>query len=145
MPPRIAINVDESMDIMQREIFGPLLPIMTYKTKEEVVEYVGDRPRPLAFYVYSNDTALQTFYMNNTISGGVGLNESVIQAGIHNLPFGGIGNSGMGHYHGYEGFITFSKLRPVFKQSPLRTLSLFAPPYKGLPNKLLNIMHMMKS
>ncbi|MBN8464427.1 MAG: coniferyl aldehyde dehydrogenase [Dechloromonas sp.] len=145
MPPRIVVDVDESMDIMQREIFGPLLPVKTYQTREEVVEYIGDRPRPLAFYLFSNDTGLQTFYLNNTISGGVALNESVIQAGIHNLPFGGVGNSGMGHYHGYEGFITFSKLRPVFKQSPLRTLDLFVPPYKGLPNNILNVMHKMKS
>jgi len=145
MPPRIVINVNEDMDIMQREIFGPLLPIMTYRTKEEVVEYVGERPRPLAFYVYSNDFDLQQYYLNNTISGGVGLNESVIQAGIHSLPFGGTGNSGMGHYHGYEGFATFSKLRPVFKQSPWRVLNLFAPPYNGLPTKLLNFMIKMKS
>ena len=147
MPPRIVINVNDDMDIMQREIFGPLLPIQTYRTKEEVVEYIGERPRPLAFYVYSNDSGLQQYYLNNTISGGVGINESVVQAGIHSLPFGGTGNSGMGHYHGYEGFTTFSKLRPVFKQSPWRwrALNLFAPPYKGLPNKLLNFMIRLKS
>ncbi len=144
MAPRIVFNVDDGMDIMQREIFGPLLPIITYKTREEVVDYIGERPRPLAFYVFSNDEELQQYYLNNTISGGVGLNESVVQAGIHSLPFGGTGNSGMGHYHGYEGFVTFSKLRPVFKQGRWRALNLFLPPYKGFSNWILNLMLKMK-
>ncbi|MGV0975419.1 MAG: coniferyl aldehyde dehydrogenase [Azonexus sp.] len=145
MPPRIVIDVNDDMDIMQREIFGPLLPIRTYKTREEVVEYIGDRPRPLALYLFSNDANLQQYYLDHTISGGVGLNESVVQAGIHSLPFGGTGNSGMGHYHGYEGFTTFSKLRPVFRQGSWRALDLFAPPYAGWPNRLLNFMIRLKS
>ena len=144
MAPRIVFNVDDGMDIMQREIFGPLLPIITYKTREEVADYIGERPRPLAFYVFSNDEELQEYYLKNTISGGVGINESVVQAGIHSLPFGGTGNSGMGHYHGYEGFVTFSKLRPVFKQGSWRALNLFLPPYKGLSNSILNLMLRMK-
>ena len=144
MAPRIVLGATDDMDIMQREIFGPLLPIRTYSTKEEVVDGVNARPRPLAFYIFSNDTALQTYYLNHTISGGVGINESVVQAGIHNLPFGGSGNSGMGHYHGYEGFLTFSKLRPVFKQGPLRGLDLFLPPYAGWPTRLLNFMMKLK-
>ena len=145
LPTRIVVGVSDDMEIMQREIFGPLLPIRTYQTREEVVRYVGERPRPLAFYIYSNDRALQDYYLNNTISGGVGINESVVQAGIHDLPFGGSGNSGMGHYHGYEGFLAVSKLRPVFKQGPLRVLSLFHPPYRGLPARLLAFMQKWKS
>ncbi|BCO25165.1 coniferyl aldehyde dehydrogenase [Rhodoferax lithotrophicus] len=145
MAPRIVLGVTDDMDIMQREIFGPLLPIRTYKTRQEVVDYVNARPRPLAFYIYSHDAALQTYYLNHTISGGVGINESVVQAGIHNLPFGGSGNSGMGHYHGHEGFLTFSKLRPVFQQGPVRGLDFFLPPYAGWPTKLLNLMMKMKS
>ena len=145
LPTRIVVGVTDDMEIMQREIFGPLLPIRTYQDKEEVVRYVGDRPRPLAFYVYSNDRALQDYYLNHTISGGVGINESVVQAGIHDLPFGGSGNSGLGHYHGYEGFLAVSKLRPVFRQGPLRVLSLFHPPYRGLPTRLLAFMQKLKS
>lgn len=145
MAPRIVLGVTDDMDIMQREIFGPLLPIRTYKTRQEVVDYVNARPRPLAFYIYSHDADLQTYYLNHTISGGVGINESVVQAGIHNLPFGGSGNSGMGHYHGHEGFLTFSKLRPVFQQGPVRGLDFFLPPYAGWPSKLLNLMMKMKS
>jgi coniferyl-aldehyde dehydrogenase len=144
MPTRIVLDVTDDMEIMQREIFGPLLPIRTYKSKEEVVHYVGSRPRPLAFYIYSNDRALHDYYLNNTISGGVGINESVVQAGIHDLPFGGTGNSGMGQYHGYEGFIAFSKLRPVFKQGPIRGLDALLPPYSSRPNRILAFMLWMK-
>ena len=145
MPPLAVLDVTDDMDIMQREIFGPLLPIKTYKTQEEVVQAIGERPRPLALYVYSDDKALQDYYLNNTISGGVGINESVLQAGLHSLPFGGTGNSGMGHYHGLEGFLTFSKVRPVFKQSPWRVLDMLMPPYAGKADKLLAFMLKMKS
>lgn len=144
MPTRIVLDVTDDMEIMQHEIFGPLLPIRTYKSKEEVVHYIGSRPRPLAFYIYSNDRALHDYYLNNTISGGVGINESVVQAGIHDLPFGGTGNSGMGQYHGYEGFIAFSKLRPVFKQGPIRDLDALLPPYSSRPNQILAFMLGMK-
>jgi coniferyl-aldehyde dehydrogenase len=81
----------------------------------------------------------------HTISGGVGINESVLQAGLHCLPFGGTGNSGMGHCHGLEGFLTFFKVRPVFKQSPWRSLNMLMPPYAGRASKVLNIMMKMKS
>jgi coniferyl-aldehyde dehydrogenase len=145
MPPHAVVHVTDAMDIMQREIFGPLLPIKTYKNREEVVQYIGERPRPLALYVFSDDKALQDYYLNNTISGGVGINESVLQAGLHSLPFGGTGNSGMGHYHALEGFLTFSKVRPVFKQSPWRVLDLLMPPYAGKADKLLEFMMKMKS
>lgn len=143
MPPHAVINVNDDMLILQREIFGPLLPIKTYKTHEEVARYINDRPRPLALYIYSNNSETQNYYLNNTISGGVGINESVIQAGLHDLPFGGSGNSGMGHYHSYEGFMTFSKLRPVFKQGPWRSLDLFLPPYSGRASKILALMMKM--
>jgi len=145
MPTRLVLNVTDDMLIMQREIFGPLLPIRTYQTKEEATQYINDRPRPLALYVYSNDKALQDYYLNNTISGGVGINESVIQAGLHDLPFGGSGNSGMGHYHSKEGFLNFSKLRPVFKQGGIRGLDLFLPPYAGWSTRILNFMMKLKS
>lgn len=144
MPPRLVLNVDDRMEIMQREIFGPLLPVRTYKTQDEVIEYVNAHPRPLAFYVFSKLPATQRFYLDHTISGGVGINEAVVQAGIHDLPFGGSGNSGMGHYHGYEGFLTFSKLRPVFRQGPVRGLDFFRPPYAGWPTRLLNLLFKLK-
>lgn len=144
MPPFAVLNVTEDMEIMQREIFGPLLPIRTYSSKEEVVQYIGDRPRPLALYLYSNDRALQDYYLNNTISGGVTLNDGLLHSSMHSLPFGGTGSSGMGHYHGVEGFLTFSKVRPVFKQSPWRALDMLMPPYAGRANKMLEFMLKLK-
>ena len=144
MPPHAVINVSDDMLIMQREIFGPLLPIRCWRQREEVVRYINERPRPLALYIFSNDAATQQYFINNTISGGVGINEAVIHAGLHDLPFGGVGASGMGHYHGREGFLTLSKLRPVFRQGPWRTLDLFLPPYKGRAQRLLDLMIRLK-
>jgi coniferyl-aldehyde dehydrogenase len=145
MPPHLVFNVTEDMELMQREVFGPILPIKTYKTQEEVVQYVGAHHRPLAFYVFANDKALAAWYIANTISGGVSVNEAMIHATLHSLPFGGTGNSGMGHYHGYEGFTAFSKMRPVFYQGPIRALDTFMPPYQGFSTRVLNLMLWMKS
>ena len=145
MPLEAVLNTSDEMDVMREEIFGPLLPVLTYRSKEEVADYIGARPRPLALYIFSNDRSLQDYYLNNTISGGVGINECLIQSSLHSLPFGGSGNSGMGHYHGLEGFLTFSKLRPVFRQGPLRALGLLMPPYAGRASKLLDMLMRMKS
>ena len=110
-----------------------------------MVQYVGKHHRPLALYVYSNDKPLVEWYINNTISGGVTVNDGLLHAGIHSLPFGGSGNSGMGHYHDYEGFCTFSKMRPVFYQGPIRAINSLMPPYSGFATKVLNFMLKMKS
>lgn len=101
---------------MKEEIFGPFLPIKPYRDAEEVIEFVNDHDRPLAFYPFTNDKRLAQRYVTEVLSGSVGVNEAIVQVGQHDLPFGGVGASGMGHYHGYEGFLTFSKLRPVFRQ-----------------------------
>lgn len=145
MPPHAVVGVTDDMAIMQQEIFGPLLPIRTYTSEAEVVEYIGRRPRPLALYLYTNVGRLQDFYLNNTISGGVTLNDGLLHAGLHSLPFGGTGNSGMGHYHGLEGFLTFSKLRPVFKQGRWRLVDLFMPPYSGKASRILDFIMRLKS
>jgi coniferyl-aldehyde dehydrogenase len=144
-PPHIVLDPTDEMEILQREIFGPLLPIKTYRTKEEVRDYVRARPHPLAFYVYSRDEQLQDWYVTHIMSGGVSINDGLIHAGLHALPFGGIGNSGMGHYHGFEGFATFSKMRPVFKQGPIRAMNKLMPPYDKGPRKMLNFMLRLKS
>ncbi len=144
-PPHVILGATDDMLVMQREVFGPLLPVKTYRTRDEVVDYIEAGHRPLAFYVYTDDKQLADWYINNTMSGGVTVNDGLIHAGIHSLPFGGVGNSGMGHYHGYEGFTTFSKMRPVFYQGPIRALNMLMPPYAGKPTKLLNMMLKMKS
>ena len=140
MPPVALLGVHDGMQVMQREIFGPLLPILGYRDHDQVVQYINDRPHPLALYLFSHQRALQRHYLAQTLSGGVTLNDTLLHAGQHHLPFGGVGHSGMGHYHGREGFLTFSKLRPVFRQGPLRTVDFLQPPYAGLAGKMLDLM-----
>ena len=140
LPPKLVLKPTTAMRIMQREIFGPVLPVIAYDDINAVVAEINSRPRPLAFYVFSDDRKLQHQLVQSTISGGVGINEPVVQAGIHDLPFGGSGDSGMGHYHGHEGFLTFSKLRPVFRQGPIRALDFVLPPYSGRAAQVLSIM-----
>jgi len=135
--PIIALNVTEEMDLMRREIFGPILPIKTYREIDECLAYANGREQPLALYLFTNDRALQERVYMHTMSGGVCVNDCSMHVAQHDLPFGGIGNSGMGQYHGYEGFLEFSKLRPIFIQAarPL-SASLLNPPY-GMVFKMM--------
>ncbi|WGL18453.1 coniferyl aldehyde dehydrogenase [Microbulbifer bruguierae] len=139
-PAHLLIDVSEEMDVMKREIFGPLLPIKTYKNREEVAAYINNGDRPLAIYPFTNDKSLRDYYIDHVMSGGVSVNNAVLHVGQHDIPFGGVGESGMGHYHGYEGFITFSKLRPVFYQGPLDPLKFLMPPYGKLADKMMKLM-----
>jgi len=104
MAPHLVANTTEEMTVVQEEIFGPILPIITYNNFDEVIDYINDRPRPLALYLFSYDRAKQQRILDDTHAGGVSINEVLLQAAIDSLPFGGIGNSGMGHYHGWEGY-----------------------------------------
>jgi len=140
MAPHLVLNASEDMILLQREIFGPILPIIPYKDQQHVVEYINERDRPLAFYPFTNDKQLQTYYLDNVMSGGACVNDALIHPGQHDLPFGGVGASGMGHYHGYEGFATFSKLRPVFYQAGFSALKLLAPPYGKRATNMLNMI-----
>ena len=139
-PPHILLNVNEDMQIMQRETFGPLLPIMTYRNKEDVARYINSHDRPLALYPYTKNAELRDYLINNVMSGGVSVNNCLLHVGQHDMPFGGVGASGMGHYHGYEGFITFSKLRPVYYQGPIDALKMFMPPYNNMTRRILNLL-----
>jgi coniferyl-aldehyde dehydrogenase len=123
IPPHLVLDVTGDMMIMQEEIFGPLFPVMAYQSLDEVIEYVTTRDRPLGFYVFSNDRARQEKLLYSTISGGVTINNCIIHVAQHDLPFGGVGASGIGHYHGYDGFVEFSKMRPVFKNPRFSLLS----------------------
>ncbi len=142
-PPHIVLNASDDMLIMQREIFGPLLPIKTYRTAEEVVTYVNSKDRPLALYPFTKNAALRDYYIDRIISGGVSVNNCLLHVGQHDMPFGGVGASGMGHYHGYEGFITFSKLRPVFHQGFFDGMKPLMPPYTKTTDKVLKFMMKM--
>lgn len=125
---------------MQREIFGPILPLLPYTRIEQVVEAVDAGDRPLAFYPFSHDAALVERLLQQVMSGGVSANDALFHVAQHDLPFGGVGASGMGHYHGREGFDTFSKLRPVFHQARFSAMKLLAPPYGKLAETVLGFL-----
>ena len=114
---------------MREEIFGPLLPVVPYDDLDAAIAYVNARPRPLALYVFDHDRAAVDRVLERTISGGVTVNETLLHIAQDDLPFGGVGPSGMGAYHGRAGFDTFSKLKPVFHQPRLNGLWLLKPPY----------------
>jgi len=143
-PPYLVLNVTEDMMIMKEEIFGPLLPVMTYKDLDETIEYVTHRDRPLGFYVFTNDRARKDKLLYSTISGGVTINNCIIHIAQHDLPFGGVGASGIGHYHGYEGFVEFSKMRPVFTSPWLSLLHWFYPPYTGRQERMIDMTIKLK-
>ena len=146
LAPHLVLNVSEDMELVQREIFGPILPVRTYRSEREVADYINSRDRPLAIYPFTHDRRLQQFYIRHVMSGGVGVNEALLHVAQHDLPFGGVGASGMGHYHAREGFDTFSKLRPVFYQGPFSSVQmLFQPPYAGRALKLLQTLIRFKT
>ena len=145
-PPHLVLNPSDEMQVMQREIFGPILPIRTYRDRQEVAHYINRHDRPLAIYPFTHDRQLQDFYISHVMSGGVSVNEALLHVGQHDLPFGGVGASGMGHYHAREGFNTFSKLRPIFYQGPFSAIQmLFQPPYANKANKLLKLLLRFKA
>ena len=140
IPPHLVLEPREDMTIMQEEIFGPLLPVKTYRSLDEVIAYVNGKDRPLGFYVFTNDKKAEERLLYSTISGGVSVNSCMLHAAQHDMPFGGIGASGMGHYHGYEGFLEFSKLRPVFTTPRFYMLNMFYPPYTDRHRRILNLL-----
>lgn len=116
--PHVLTDVTEDMDVMKKEIFGSILPVLTYRNIDEVIAYINNRPRPLALYIMSTDSSLINKVLKNTHSGGVAINDTAMHVAADDAPFGGIGNSGMGHYHGHEGFLTFSKAKTVLYSRP---------------------------
>ncbi|MEN8721517.1 MAG: coniferyl aldehyde dehydrogenase [Alphaproteobacteria bacterium] len=132
IPPTIVVNATDDMKIMQDEIFGPLLPIKTYKQVDEVIDYVNEKDRPLALYYFGENKAEENHVLNNTTSGGVSVNEVIMHVAQEDLPFGGVGPAGMGAYHGVDGFRQFSHKKAVFTQIGKRfdgLLNAVRPPY----------------
>lgn len=140
MPPLALINPSAELAVMRDEIFGPLLPVIGYESLEQAVEFVNGRPRPLALYYFDDDAGRISWLLKATHAGGVTINDTIMHIAQDELPFGGVGASGMGSYHGKAGFDTFSKLKPVFHQSRLNALGLFKPPYGRLFERLLSIL-----
>ncbi len=125
---------------MRDEIFGPILPVLPYDEPGDAIARIEALPRPLALYWFDDDRRRAAWALTQTHVGGVCLNDTLLHAAQHTLPFGGVGSSGMGHYHGKWGFDTLSKLTPVFRQSRLNALSLFTPPYRPIAHRLLEQM-----
>ena len=131
MPLTVLRNVTDDMQAMQEEIFGPVLPVKTYKNIDEAIDYVNKRDRPLGLYVFGEDHDERERVLTKTISGGVTVNDVVFHVSMEDLPFGGVGPSGMGSYHGVEGFREFSHARSVYTQPKIDVAGLggFKPPY----------------
>jgi coniferyl-aldehyde dehydrogenase len=129
--PTLVFDPDETMALMREEIFGPVLPVVTYRTIDDAIAYVNARPRPLALYYFDDDAGRVDHLLSRTLSGGVTINDCVFHLGQYNLPFGGVGASGMGQYHGFDGFQTFSKKRGVMVQRRFAVTSFLHAPYAG--------------
>jgi coniferyl-aldehyde dehydrogenase len=139
MPLFIVRNPDDSMLVMQDEIFGPVLPIKTVATVDDAISYVNAHDRPLGLYYFGTDSAEERKIVESTISGGVTVNDVVFHVSMEDLPFGGVGPSGMGAYHGKDGFLTFSHAKAIYRQPRIDVAKLagFKPPYGAAARKAI--------
>ncbi len=140
VPSTVLLDPPDDALVMQQEIFGPLLPLKSYDTHDQALDYILQRDRPLAFYPFDRDSARLDKTLDRIVAGSVCVNDTIIQFGQSDLPIGGVGPSGMGQYHGHAGFLTFSKAMPVMYQSRFSGVSLFDPPYGKLANWLVKFL-----
>jgi coniferyl-aldehyde dehydrogenase len=138
IPPTLVLNPTDDMQIMKDEIFGPLLPVKTYDHVDEAIGYVNDHARPLGLYYFGSNKAEQEKVLTRTTSGGVSVNDVVMHVSMEDLPFGGVGPSGMGAYHGVDGFRTFSHAKAVFQQVGRDLTAMMRPPYGAAIQKMLD-------
>jgi coniferyl-aldehyde dehydrogenase len=129
IPPHIIVDPSDDLSVMQDEIFGPILPIKSYSDTKQAVDYINAHDRPLGLYYFGEDAAEKDLVLNNTTSGGVTVNDVVFHVAQEDLPFGGVGPSGMGSYHGREGFLEFSHKKAVYTQTGSEMLAMMRPPY----------------
>ena len=140
LPPTLVLDADAELAVMQDEIFGPILPLVAVDSVDAAIDYVNARPRPLALYHFDNDRARTERVLERTIAGGVTINDTLLHFAQSELPFGGVGASGMGHYHGREGFLAFSKQKPVLYQARYSGMSLMRPPYRKVADFLVKFL-----
>jgi coniferyl-aldehyde dehydrogenase len=138
--PTVLTEVALHMRIMREEIFGPLLPLLAYEDLDEALAHVAAREHPLALYVFAEDRASVERVLARAQAGGVSVNDTLLHIAQHHLPFGGVGSSGMGAYHGEHGFRRFSHLEPVFRQARWNAVGLLNPPYRGVSGRLLDVL-----
>lgn len=140
MPPVIISEPSPASDVMQNEIFAPVLPLMNYDTLDDAIKFVNDRPRPLALYVFGDNQKDIEKVRDHTVSGGLCINEVIMHVVQHELPFGGVGDSGTGSYHGKAGFERLSHMKPIFVQNKINGMNFLLPPYGGLFKKAMAMM-----
>jgi coniferyl-aldehyde dehydrogenase len=138
LAPTVLLNVNDSMRVMNEEIFGPILPIVPYDNLQDALDYVNRHDRPLALYWFGENRAVRERVLAGTIAGGVSINDTLLHIAQEELPFGGVGASGQGHYHGEYGFRQFSKEKPIFIQSRFSGGGIIRPPYKPSIQRVLN-------
>ena len=135
--PALVLNATDEMKVLQEEIFGPILPVVPYRTLEEAVAYVNARPRPLALYYFGPSGPGRQLVLSRTTSGNVTINDTNLHYAQEDLPFGGVGMSGMGAYHAHEGFKSMSHAKGVFTQARFNLTNLLRPPYTRIFDFLL--------
>ena len=129
IPPTLILDPTDDMAVMQEEIFGPVLPIKSYSGFDEPIDYINAHPRPLGAYYFGDDSAESEALLQRTHSGGVTINDVIFHISMDDLPFGGVGPSGIGAYHGHRGFLEFSHQKAIFRQTPSEIVAMFRPPY----------------
>jgi coniferyl-aldehyde dehydrogenase len=140
IPPMAVIGAPDHCALMREEIFGPLLPVVAYDSLEAAISYVARRPRPLALYYFDHSRPRIERLLSQAKAGGVTINDVIFHVAQEDLPFGGLGASGMGRYHGRDGFVTFSNAKAVFHQSRLAPAALLHPPYHGRVDRLIRFL-----
>ncbi|MEX0300342.1 MAG: coniferyl aldehyde dehydrogenase [Kordiimonas sp.] len=141
IPATLILDPTDDMKVMQEEIFGPILPVRTYESSDDVVDYVNDHERPLALYYFGADKSEEDKVLTKTTSGGVTVNDVLWHGAHETLPFGGVGNSGMGRYHGYDGFLEFSHQKSVLRHPKISIANLLGiiPPYTKKLERTVNM------
>jgi coniferyl-aldehyde dehydrogenase len=140
MAPTLVYDVPEGSRLLQEEIFGPVLPVLFYDRLDDAVDHINARPRPLALYWFGTDTAARDRVLQRTVSGGVSVNDTLMHIAHENLPFGGVGESGWGAYHGEAGFLRFTQQKPVLVQSRFAMGDLFYPPYGAKFDRVMGLI-----
>jgi coniferyl-aldehyde dehydrogenase len=140
LAPTLLLGATPEMQVMQEEIFGPILPVIAYDAIEDAIAYVNARPRPLALYLFSDRRSAVDEVLTRTISGNVTVNDTLLHYAVEDLPFGGVGSSGMGAYHGEEGFKQFSHAKGIFIQSRWNLAGMLRPPYRKLTDAVLSYL-----
>ncbi|HEX9826696.1 MAG TPA: aldehyde dehydrogenase family protein, partial [Flavobacteriaceae bacterium] len=139
LEPTLISDLPENASLLQEEIFGPILPLVTYKTMEEAVTYINAKEKPLALYIFSKNKKQIDFILSNTRAGSTAINHNLVQFLNPNLPFGGSNNSGIGKSHGFFGFQEFSNQRSVLRQHTFGAIDLLYPPYNKLKQKIVDL------